>query len=109
MLIWTGWGWLVPVIVFVVSLLTQVTSQAVTGQDQIYKEQSWLFATSTLVSGIIVWFLGKYFDEKKGRVVIDKETGQEMLLRSSDSLFFVPLRFWAFILPVIGIVYALVD
>ena len=109
MLIWTGWGWLVPVIVFVVSLLTQVTSQEVTGQDQIYQEQPWLFAMSTLVSGGIVWFLAKYFDKKKGRVVIDKETGQEIMLRSSDALFFVPLRFWAFILPVIGIVYAFVD
>src|SRR5215208_6698883 len=102
MIIWSGWGWLVPAVVFIVSLVVQVIAKAASGQDQIYQEQPWLFATSTLLAGVIVWFLARYFDKKQGRVVIDKQTGQEMLLKSSDSFFFVPMRFWVFILPVIG-------
>jgi hypothetical protein len=32
----------------------------------------------------------------KGRAVIDKNTGQELLLRRRDSLFFMPVRWWTY-------------
>jgi hypothetical protein len=32
----------------------------------------------------------------KGRAVIDKNTGEEFLLRRRDSLFFIPVRWWTY-------------
>jgi hypothetical protein len=105
MIIWSGWGWLVPVLAFVVSLVFEAVTEASTGKDQFYQNQPWLLAVAMVVAGTAVWFLSAYFDKKQGRVVIDKATGKELVLRSSHSFFFIPMRFWAFLLPLFGVAY----
>ena len=39
------------------------------------------------------------------RVVVDKKTGQELMLSRRDTLFWIPIKYWTFIIlayPVIG-------
>jgi hypothetical protein len=45
---------------------------------------------------------------QKKRVVIDKETGEEIVLASNHSLFFVPVQLWPVIFVVIGLVFAVI-
>jgi len=41
----------------------------------------------------------------QGRAVVDKATGEELLLKRGDSLFFIPVRWWTVIVATITIVF----
>jgi hypothetical protein len=109
MIIWTGLGFLVAVVVFGVSLAFNFAFNAWYGEVY-YDTHKWPVAISLLVSAVICWFLGSSFAKRDSQTVIDKETGQEIVLnRSNHSLFFIPMHFWAPILAVIGVVMLIMD
>ncbi len=107
MILWSGWGWLVPVAVFVSSLIFEAVSESATGSDRYYQQNPWLFALAMLLAGAVVWFAARHFDQKPAQVFIEKETGREVVLRSSPTFFFVPMRYWAGIVPALGVGYFL--
>ena len=41
----------------------------------------------------------------KPRAVIDKETGKEFLLKAKHDLFFIPVRFWPYVLAAFGVLF----
>jgi hypothetical protein len=109
MIIWTGLGFLVAVVVFCVSLAFNFVFNAWYGEGY-YDTHKWPVAISLLVSAVICWFLGSSLGKRTTQTVIDKETGQEIVLnRSNHSLFFIPMHFWAPILAVIGVVMLVLD
>ncbi len=56
-----------------------------------------------------VWVLANHFENRPGRIVIDKQTGQEMTLDANHDLFFVPLRYWPAILIVAGVAFMIFE
>ena len=57
-----------------------------------------------LSSAGVVWFASKKLEERPGRVFIDKATGQEIKVgASAGSFFFIPTRYWTYILLTIGL------
>ena len=94
MIIWSGWGFLVAVVVFGMSLAMEFVTEALVGDSQFYQVQAWPLALALAISGVIVWRLGTYFQAKGARVVIDKATGQELTLASEHRFFFVPMHYW---------------
>ena len=78
MIIWRGLGFLVAVIVFANSLIANLITNAITGNESYWEEHQWPLAPSLAFSAVICWFLGKYLDGRKCRVLIDKETGEEV-------------------------------
>jgi uncharacterized membrane protein len=102
--IWSGYGFLVAVIVFGSSLVANLIFNATYG-DRYYDNHKWPFAVSLIVSAVICWFLGRYLRTRTDRVVTDKATGQDLVInRSQHSLFFIPVDYWAPILLVIALV-----
>ena len=96
MIIWSGWGILVPVIVIGTSLIMEIVTEAAFNDDSYYQSQSWPLALTLVVSGILVWFIGKSLNSKSERVVIDKQTGEELVLNASNHrLFFVKMEYWS--------------
>src|SRR5687768_8280439 len=89
MIIWTGWGILVPFI----GLGIPAIFQGLFGQ---------LFGNNTssfvgyAVAGAVLWLWGKKLNGDKGRVVIDKKTKEEIILKKRHTLFFIPIQYWAF-------------
>jgi hypothetical protein len=109
MLIWTGRGFLVFVIVFGFSLVLNFAFNTWWGEGY-YDTHKWPFAISLLLSAIVCWIVGSALRKGTSRTVIDKETGEELVLnRNHHSLFFIPMHIWAPILVVIGCVLLVVD
>lgn len=108
MVIWSGWGWVVPVFAFFVALGTELLSEAITGQDHFYQSHPWLVVGAMVVAGGLVGLVALFLSRRPARVVIDKQTGQELTLQPKHSFFFVPLRWWAPLLPAIAVVMILV-
>ncbi|HEY4416380.1 MAG TPA: hypothetical protein VGO57_11875 [Verrucomicrobiae bacterium] len=51
-------------------------------------------ACTLLVTGLASGALGWWLRQRPARIVIDKATGREMVLRSRHSLFFIPMFYW---------------
>jgi hypothetical protein len=103
MIIWNGLGYLVAVVGFAALILTEVLAEKITGDDQFYQQHGWVILIGMLVAAASTYGLHRLLPLQKGRVVIDKETGQEMVLRSNHSLFFIPVKWWPLVFVVLGV------
>ena len=109
MIIWRGTGVLIVLIVFGCSFLANLICNSVLGPTY-FDQHKWPFAVSLVVSAIICLVWGLYLKKRPDRVVIDKQTGKEMLLGPSrPALFFIPVFYWGPILFVVAIVVFALD
>lgn len=60
---------------------------------------------AAVVGAIAIYYFDKYLSEKPNKVVIDKETGVEIIIKKSHTLFFIPLKYWVYIWLVIGVYF----
>jgi hypothetical protein len=57
-----------------------------------------------LASATLTWVVGEVLRRKHERVLIDKETGQEVRMNEGNhSLFFVPMHWWGPVLAVLDV------
>jgi hypothetical protein len=68
------------------------------------KTLAYIFILTGLASGAMGWWLRN----RPAKVLIDKATGQEVVLRRRHSLFFVPMFYWGPIFIAMG-VYELIQ
>ena len=92
MLIWGGWGILIPLIAAVLLF----AGHLVAGQIGA--------AVGIIVSGVIVWFLGKNLNDKPNRVLFDPNKDEEVVVNEGNrhTLFFIPMQWWGLILFLFG-------
>jgi hypothetical protein len=103
-IIWSGKGFLVAVFTFGFSLIANLIANSVTGNGAYWDAHKWPFAVSLFVSSVACWFVGRSFQNRKARVLIDPKTGQEVILPKSHTLFFIPMMWWGPILAVFGLI-----
>ena len=103
MIIWSGWGFLVAVIVFGASLTMEIVTEAVAGDDRLYQTQAWPLALALALSGVIIWIVGKYLHARGARVVIDKVTGRELTIGGQHRFFFIPMHYWGPVLIALAV------
>ncbi len=99
MIIWTGWGFFALIIAILPPIAFESALNAVFGPNY-YQSHMLPKVASWLVAAVTLWLAGAWLAARPGRAVIDKESGQEMVLRPSHTLFWIPVRFWA--LPVLA-------
>jgi len=93
-IIWNGLGYLVAVIVFGMSFAMNLIFNDICG-DGYYDNHKWPFSISLICSAIICWVLGNHLKRRAEHVVIEKETGMELVInKSNHSLFFIPMHYW---------------
>lgn len=101
MIIWKGYGILnivIPaILVFAVSSLLSAF-----GLESIDDRLPMAFVF--IVSGVIIWYLGKALNAKSNRVYVDEETGERFRAGTGHSLFFIPMHYWGPIGLVAGFV-----
>lgn len=97
LVIWRGYGWLIPIIVFGGFLLSEIAMDDLYGEG-FYQANEWPKILAILVSTVLIGSLGYYFNYKKRQVIVDPETGKKTK-SPSHSLFFIPLEAWAIIIP----------
>ncbi len=97
MIIWSGFGFLVVVFAFACSLTMNVFTNALFGSGY-YQTHAWPLALAIAIAGALTWLVGNALNRRQGRVMIEKATGREVLLRRNHSLFFIRMHYWGPIL-----------
>jgi hypothetical protein len=96
--IWRGRGWLVPVIVLGAFALSQLASNALYG-DGFYAANAWPKYAAIIFAALSIGLLGFNLNHKKRQTLVDEETGEVQGKAPSHSLFFIPIEYWAVIIP----------
>ena len=108
MVIWSGWGILVVVFAALGMFVGLGLGSVLPADETLQQIIGWLLGGAA--GGAATWFFARWRESKPGRVFIDEQSGQRFEVRpSAGSLFFIPTRYWAFILPGLGVVAALVN
>jgi hypothetical protein len=108
MVIWSGLGFLVAVIAFASLLLTAYATGVLLGDAAYYQTHGWPKLVAFLIAGAAVWVVGIRLNEGQGRVMIDKKTGREVVLKPHHSLFFIKMEYWGPILLGLGVIFLFV-
>ena len=108
MIIWTGMGFLVAVFVFGCSFAANLITNALIGEP-FYDENQWPFGVSLIIAAALCWFIGRSLANRRTRSLVDKDTGEEVIVRPNHSLFFIKMHWWGPILLVVGVTVAVID
>lgn len=95
MIIWNGKGYLVAIIIFGCSLITELVSERIYQDDRYYQTQSVPLASAFLIAGIIIWIVGTKLNKQKAKTLVDKQTGEEVVIENNNLFFFIPIQYWA--------------
>lgn len=104
MILWSGKGYLVIVMALAAILAVNLATDYVLFQPGYYKATGWPKLMGLCLAALPTWWLGVHLNRAKGKVLIDPETGREVILPNNHSLFFLPMQYWAFVLVAFGIV-----
>jgi len=96
MIIWSGRGFL-SILVLGVTIFLFVTVLPTEQAD-------WAFVVGLFVAAAFSWIMGKRWNEKEGRIVIDKATGQEVMIKPNHSIFWIKMQYWGIIFTIFGII-----
>lgn len=96
LVVWRGFGWLVPVIVIAALILSQLSVDVVYGEG-FYTANAWPKQAAFIVAAISVGLLGFFLNHAKRQLLVDEETGEVLGKAPSHSLFFIPIEYWAII------------
>jgi hypothetical protein len=108
MIFWEGLGFVVAVIAFAVLILAETVSEKITGDDQFYQQHGWVLLIGLLVAAGLTYGLHRLLLLKKQRVLIDKETGEEVVLTPKHSLLGIPVQLWPVVFVALGLISAVV-
>ena len=97
-IIWKGKGWMVFVITFFCSLLAELITRAITHDDNFYSVNPYPLTISLIISGAIIFFISKTFDAKNYDLNLTEAENIKKNTTVKHSLFFIPIRYWSFIL-----------
>lgn len=106
MIVWSGFGFLVLIVGVSSMLFAEFVCQRILGdyEPYLYQRYGWLFLVGMSIAAILTHGLHRLLLLQKGRVVIDRETGQELTLRPDHSFFFVPVKWWPIVFLIFGVV-----
>lgn len=93
MIVWQGLGFLAVLI----PVIFLVAADLIFGKGFL-DAQTYGNETVALVSAIIVWFVGTKLNNVPGKVLIDPETNQEVILKNKHTIFWVPMQWFSLIL-----------
>jgi hypothetical protein len=100
-IIWRGYGFLV----LVAGILAVLAGSILIGVTKLHQPLIGVVYTATMgLAGLALWLFAHRIESAPGRVFIDKATGREIKVgRSAGSFFFIPTRYWAFLLPALAV------
>jgi hypothetical protein len=107
MVIWSGLGFLVPAITFLLLLIAEYVTESLFRDESYYQAHGWPKLLAFFLAGAVIWPLGVYLNRKQGKVMIEKETGKEVF-KPDHSFFFIRIDYWGPILFALGIIFLFV-
>lgn len=98
MIIWRGKGYFVFLCLIAVFLVISVIS----GDSHYINKHPWAEGLGLVLSGIGVFFLDRYFSQPD-KNLIDPNTGEKYVFKTQNTLFFIPMKYWVYILILSGL------
>ena len=97
-IIYRGWGKLVPVIVIAMAFLSYEIGSSLGGE----LANLWCVGLGLALSAAILFVLGRTLNGVPNRTLVDPETGEEVIEEREGihTFFFIPMQHWAW--PVLG-------
>ena len=105
MVIWSGLGFLVAVVTFLLLLAAEYVTESLFRDESYYQAHGWPKLLAFFLAGAVVWPLGMYLNRRQGKVMIEKETGKEVLIKPDHSFFFIRMEYWGPILFALGVIF----
>ena len=102
MVVWKGWGILALIIPLIILLSVGSTIDSYYGED-FYINSAWAMPLALGISSIVVFILGYKINSKPGKIVIDPENNERIELKTTHSMFWIPLQYWSLIILAIAI------
>jgi hypothetical protein len=105
LLIWRGWGILGLLIPILALGLGMMVAEAVAPSNAaVTGIVVFIFC---LAGAATVWVVGERLNSRPGRLLVDPATGEKVVLRSTHSLFWIPLQWWAIVAVLFALVFAI--
>jgi hypothetical protein len=99
MIFWKGHGYLALVIAVAIGAVTAFIFSKIGSTEDLGA------AVGAIVSGVVIWVVGSRLNSAtRERTMIDKKTGKEVILKQNNSLLFIKMQYWAFIVGGIGLI-----
>lgn len=103
MLIFSGYGFLVPIVTFGCLVASEFSVEAITKNEAYYQDHGWPKSAAFFASAIVLFLIGRYVGDPGGRLLTDPNTGEEFYIpKNQQSFFFIPLIWWPAILACLG-------
>ncbi len=97
LLIWKGLGILVPLLAFVELMLVMAVPNSINPTLGLL-----LKFVIVLAGTFALWHLGRSLNNRPGKVLIDPETNEPVMLRAPrHDFFWIPIEYWAFIVAIL--------
>jgi hypothetical protein len=100
---WRGFGICVPVVGLGCLIVMQLITDSAFGAKY-YQVHSWPKLAGCWLAAALTYALSIWLNRQPARVLIDKATGREIVLKRRDALFFIPVAYWAYIFLALGVV-----
>jgi hypothetical protein len=89
-------------------ILTELIVESMTHDQSYYQAHGWPKLLAFWIAAALVFVLSRWLDRQPGRAMIDKATGQEVVIKKRHALFFIPVRSWPYIFLVLGLIFLFV-
>ena len=105
-LIWTRWGFLVPIYGLIAAAIVVEVGPALVADGGGKGANLMPLVTGlvvTVLAAIAVWFTGRWLNNpSKDKELHDPQTGEAVVLKNRSSFFFINMEWWAVAFPVIA-------
>jgi hypothetical protein len=102
MLIWSGAGAVVIVMAFVSFVMTEIATESIFKDESYYQTHGWPKLIASWLLALMSWVVGQYLNKKETRYLIDKMTGEEVVLKPNHTFFFIKVEYWGVIFFILG-------
>jgi hypothetical protein len=103
-LVWQGLGAFALAIPLLLIVGVYLAVYVVFGADAAARFGTAGSGLALLASAAILWKMAQRLAARPTRVLIDKETGEEITLREQHTMFWIPLRYWAILDAILGVI-----
>jgi hypothetical protein len=101
MIVWSGRGAIIVAIAFGSLLASELLTRTYFHDDSYYQQHGWPKLAGFLVAAAITWAL--CIPRGESLSAINPEPREVSFLRSQDTLFWIPAKFWPLILCAFGV------
>jgi membrane protein YqaA with SNARE-associated domain len=102
-IVWQGYGPLAAVIPPIVGTASQMLVSHFTGNYDAWDDNvSTSSAVGFFLGGIAVWYLGRWLNNRPGKILIDPQTNEKTELKTPHTLYWVRMESWGIVWTVLS-------